>query len=112
MIETAISRATAPMFSPIGAWMRAMSASVACAFRRSPRLAWSFATERAIEAVALEGVQQRRIVDLGIVRHGDEGRVVVDVERRQRHVRPFRDQRHVRNRSASCNVRGSTIVTS
>src|SRR6202790_5542361 len=39
IIETAISDGdTAPMLSPIGAWMRAISASAApCAFRRSPR---------------------------------------------------------------------------
>src|ERR1019366_1066611 len=44
MIATAISDGeTAPIGSPIGAWMRAMSASRApCAFRRSPRLAWVF----------------------------------------------------------------------
>ena len=44
MIETAISDGdTAPIASPIGAWMRAMSASVApCARSRSPRLAWVF----------------------------------------------------------------------
>ncbi|MGY4404719.1 hypothetical protein ACVIYL_005522 [Bradyrhizobium sp. USDA 3315] len=53
-------------------------------------------SERAdIEAVAVEGVQQRRIVDLRIMRHRDEGGVVIDVERRQRDVGPFGDQRHV-----------------
>src|SRR5207253_7079619 len=44
MIATAISDGdTAPMESPIGAWMRAISASDApCAFSRSARLAWVF----------------------------------------------------------------------
>jgi hypothetical protein len=40
-------------------------------------------------------VQQRGIVDLRIMRHRDKGRVAIDVERRQRDVGPFRDQRHV-----------------
>jgi hypothetical protein len=52
--------------------------------------------ERAdIEAVALEGVQQRGIVDLWIVRHRDESGIGIDVERRQRRVGPFRDQGNV-----------------
>src|SRR5205814_122872 len=44
MMETAISDGdTAPMSSPIGAWIRAMSASDApCARKRSPRLACVF----------------------------------------------------------------------
>src|SRR4051812_29305531 len=41
-------------------------------------------------------MQQRRIVDLRIMGQRHEGRVVIDIERRQRYVRPFRDQRHVR----------------
>ena len=99
MIETAISDGdTAPMESPIGAWMRAMSASVS-ALRLQPFDALGVRFSRAeradIEAVALKRVQQRRVVDLGIVRHRDERRVVIDIERRQRHVGPFGDQRHV-----------------
>ena len=99
MIETAISDGdTAPIASPIGAWMRAMSALLG-ALRLQPLAALGVGLPRAeradIEAVALEGVQQRRIVDLGIMRHRDERRVVIDVERRQRDVGPFRDQRHV-----------------
>ena len=64
--------------------------------------------ERAdIEAVALEGMQQRRVVDLGIVGHRDEGGVVIDIERRQRHVGPFGDQRHVGKalRAGKCRAR-------
>ena len=38
---------------------------------------------------------QRGIVDLGVVGERDEGGVAVDAERRQRHVRPFRDHLHV-----------------
>ncbi len=99
MIATAISDGdTAPMERPTGARMRAISASEApCAFSRSAALGMGFREpQRAdIEAVALKGVQQRRIIDLGIMRDGDERGVVIDVERRQRHVRPFGDQRHV-----------------
>ena len=52
--------------------------------------------ERAdIEAVARERVRERGIVDLGIVGERDERGVAVDAERRQRHVRPFRDHLHV-----------------
>ncbi len=48
--------------------------------------------ERAdVEAVARQRMGERRIVDLRIVRERDEGRVAVDAERRQRHVRPFGD---------------------
>ena len=96
MIATAISAGdTAPMASPIGAWMRASAAS-RDALRLQPveppgvRLSRS---ERAdIEALAHQRVQQRRIVDLGIMGERDERRVAVDIERRQRHVRPLRDQ--------------------
>jgi hypothetical protein len=59
-------------------------------------MGFSRAQRTDVEAVAFEGVQQRRIVDLGIMRDGNERRVVIDVERRQRHVGPFGDQRHVR----------------
>ena len=58
-----------------------------------------------IEAIAREGMQQRRIVDLGIVRHGDERGVMIDIERRQRHVGPFRDQRHVGKALGACEGR-------
>ena len=48
--------------------------------------------ERAdIETIARQRMLERRIVDLRIVGERDEGRVAIDVERRQRHVRPFRD---------------------
>ncbi len=48
--------------------------------------------ERAdVEAVARERMGERRVVDLGVVGERHEGRVVVDAERRQRHVRPFGD---------------------
>jgi hypothetical protein len=48
-----------------------------------------------VEAVARERMAERRIVDLGIVGERDESRIVVDAERRQRHVRPFGDHLHV-----------------
>ena len=53
--------------------------------------------ERAdIEAITRERVQQGRVVDLRIVGERDESSVVVDIERRQRLVRPFGDHFHVR----------------
>ena len=95
MMETAISAGdTAPMSRPIGAWMRASAASVTpCALSRSTRRRMGLPrAERAdIETVARQRVQQRRIVDLRIVGQRDEGGVAVDVERRQRLVRPFGD---------------------
>ena len=44
---------------------------------------------------AASACEQRRIVDLRIVRQRDERGVAIDAERRQRHIRPFGDQRHV-----------------
>ena len=118
MIETAISAGdTAPISSPIGAWMRAMSASLqARGFEPLHALGMRLlGAERAdIETIALERMQQRRIVDLGIMRERDEGRVMIDIERRQRDVGPFRDHLHVGktlDRLAKA-VRGSTMVTS
>ena len=61
-----------------------------------------------IETIALEGMQQRRIVDLGIVRQRHERRVVIDIERRQRHVGPFRDQRHI-GKALGAGKRGARI---
>ena len=100
MIETAISDGDT---APIGQTDRRMNArdiGIRGALRLQPFAALGMGLSRAeradIEAVALEGVQQRRIVDLGIMRHRDERGVVIDIERRQRHVGPFGDQRHVR----------------
>ena len=80
--------------------MNARDVGIRRALRLQPLGALGVGLSRAeradIEAVALERVQQRRIVDLGIVRHRDERRVVIDVERRQRDVGPFGDQRHIR----------------
>ncbi len=58
-----------------------------------------------IEAVARKGVQERRIVDLGIMRDSDERRVMIDIERRQRDIRPFLDQRHIGKALGACEGR-------
>src|SRR5262245_23282098 len=56
-----------------------------------------FRTECAyIKAIARECVLERRIVNLRIVGQRNERRVAVDTERRQRHLRPFRDDLHIR----------------
>ncbi len=99
MIETAISDGdTAPMRKP-DRRMDARDVGIRRALRLQPLRSLGVGLSRAqcadIEAIAFEGVQQRRIVDLGIVRHRDERRVMIDVERRQRDIRPFGDQRHV-----------------
>src|SRR5438270_4528950 len=41
-------------------------------------------------------MQQRRVVDLRIMGQRHECRVVINIQRRQRHIWPFSDQRHVR----------------
>ncbi len=54
------------------------------------------AAERAdVEATRTERMDEARIVDLGIVRQGDEGGPGVDIEPGQRGVGPVRDQRHI-----------------
>ena len=60
------------------------------------RVGLSRAERADIEAIARERMQQRRVVDLRIVSERDKRRVVVDIERRQRLVRPFGDHFHVR----------------
>ncbi len=100
MMATAISAGdTAPMARPIGAWMRASRASVMPGCFQpldAPGMRLPRAERADIEAVARERVRERRVVDLGIVRERDKGGVAVDVERRQRHVRPLRDHLDVR----------------
>ena len=61
----------------------------------APGMGFARAERADIEAVARERMEQRRIVDLRIMRERDEGRVAVDIERRQRHVRPFGDDPHI-----------------
>ena len=69
--------------------------------------------ERAnIEAVALQRVKERWIVDLGIMRHRHERRVAIDIERRQPDVRPFGDERNAETLGVAKAVRGSMTVTS
>ena len=82
MMEIAISGGdTAPMSRPIGAWMRASAASPeALLFQPFETAAVRFSgTECAdVEAVTSECVQERRIVDLRIVRQRDERGVAID----------------------------------
>ena len=112
MIATAISGGdTAPIGSPIGAWMRASFSSLApCSFQPLDAPAVGFArAERAdVEAVALERMQQRRIVDLRVVGQRDERRVAVDAERRQRRVGPLGDHLHV-GKALRARERGARI---
>jgi len=52
---------------------------------------------------AAKAWQERRIVDLGIMRDSDERRVMIDIERRQRDIRPFpRSAAHREKRSGAC----------
>ena len=65
-------------------------------------------SERAdIKAIPRQRMQQRGIVDLGIVGERDESGVTVDAERRQRLVGPFSDDFHVREsfRRGECHAR-------
>ena len=79
--------------------MNARDVGIAGALRLQPFAALGVGLARAeradIEAVALERVQQCRIVDLRVMGHRDERGVMIDIERRQRHVGPFGDQRDV-----------------
>ena len=96
MIATAISAGdTAPISSPIGAWMRG-EIGVGHALLLEPlnaaRMGFPRAERADIETVARQRMQQRRIVDLRIMGERDEGGVTVDIERRQRGVRPLGDR--------------------
>src|SRR5205814_4789610 len=55
-----------------------------------------------IKAIALQRIGERRIVDLWIMGQRDKCSVVVDVERRQRRVRPLRDQGNVGKALGAC----------
>src|SRR5947209_3614207 len=48
----------------------------------APGVGFARAERADIKTVALQGMQQRRVVDLGIVGQGDEGGVMIDSERR------------------------------
>ena len=92
--------------------MDARDVAIPCALRLQAFAALGVGLSRAqradIEAAAFERVQQRRIVDLGIVGQRHKRRVMIDIERRQGHVGPFSDQRHIRE-SLGAGKRGARI---
>ena len=99
MIDTAISAGlTAPMSSPIGAWMRASAASSkpSRAHPLDPLGVRLSRSERAdVETIGLERDHERRVVDLGVM--GQEADRGIAVERRlgERFVRPLGDDGRV-----------------